>query len=1114
MMTFPRSAFISGIFLLLAAYSRCSEPETSGPEGFQPNPAWSVAGEVALSGDATQVEITSASPERILVINGAGADTPHLRSKLYLNDCVVRLEYMLTAGAKAGIFLGASYRIQLDGNGAGTLGPMVNQDKTPQEIPTIAPLEATSVKPGAWHTFEARVRAARYNEASQKTQNALLLEVKIDGVVVQRNTIPTGWCLGTEFEWETVGGFTTIDVEGGGMAVRAFSHQRADFDAIALPSVSGEATNAGELIDYVQQGAELFRGLGCVECHAVQRGDTSQKTGPNLFGLFLVEPRDRQIVAGEGHRFTVKADRAYLHRSLRTPAEELAIAESGSTQGTPYLPAMPPYFPAVATDQQVDAIGAYLATLNEPEQQGPVIKLVHQAGLENYDPMTDRLQLLVDDTVRIQRGPMETVSARAIHVGLPGGINYTFDPRLLAVVRIWQGGFLDMSGEFLNRGGNGLRMGYESREIKLGSTGTLLAPLDNAGRPVDFSFKDPVFKDQEAVRASLHNPRDLPELIAGTDAQFLGYERDSTNPNAAPLFRYRVGRNIVSVRPEIATDGAIRLVIDGDFATAQTFTLNEELLGQVTVSAGTLQNGRWEIPAGSHRGITAGGRLILAPKSWRATPSEFDHRRQPLVASPSSPDLPRGYTAETYAGPKDNYGREQLFEALGLALAPDGTVVVATRTAGIWRLVQGEWHLFAEGFFDSLGVQVEDEHGFKVVVGQKAELTRVSDLNGDGLADRFDTLTDAFSYNGNYHAYMHGPVRDANGDYLITLNLNDSSQGDIEYRAGGKYMGTGGGYRGWAVRVPAQGGFEPFADGLRSPASLGIAPDGRIWYADNQGEFMGTSKLFVLKQGAYYGHPSGLVDRPGMTPDSPEIQWPKLWDQRELAVVLFPQGRLANSPGNPAWDSTGGRFGPFGGQMLIGDQTQSNLMRVTTERVGDREQGSAINFATHLESGVMRPLFLSDGSLLLGQTGRGWQAKGGHAASLQHVRWDGHTVAPAIHRVSAVTGGFELTFTVLVPSELTEADLAGALSIRSWLYRDAPDYGSPELDERGEDVAKIALSADRTTLRITLAKTEQPEIDPQQTARVYQLTLSGIKIWNEEGPGFDAFYTLYAFPTP
>jgi hypothetical protein len=299
---------------------------------------------------------------------------------------------------------------------------------------------------------------------------------------------------------------------------------------------------------------------------------------------------------------------------------------------------------------------------------------------------------------------------------------------------------------------------------------------------------------------------------------------------------------------------------------------------------------------------------------------------------------------------------------------------------------------------------------------------------------------------------------------------------------------------------------------MRSPASIGVAPDKRIWYADNQGEYVATSKIFVLKKGAFYGHPAGLVDRPGMLPTSPEISWDNVSNTREKAVVLLPQNRLANSPGNPAWDTTGGHFGPYEGQMFIGDQTQSNLLRVVTEKVGDQEQGVAIPFATDLESGVMRPVFLPDGSLLLGQTGRGWQAKGGRVASLQRLVWDGKTIAPAIHHVSAVPGGFELTFTVPVPATFTDAQVAAALAIKSWTYRDAPDYGSPELDEHGEPYSQLTMGSDRTTVRVTLAKTEQPKVHPQQTARVYQLSVNGKMLWGATNPDFEAFYTLYQFP--
>ena len=1114
-MKYPRLLRIAFLFIVWAAMSALvtAQADANQSHWFAPNPEWSGAASVKITDDGARLDATPDADGPIIYYSGKKADSAQLRTNAYIGDCVVQMEFLAPAGSKAGIYLEGRYRIEL-ADELGSVAPQdepVTADANQVGIPALVNAAGAS---GTWQTFEAKFRVPRFDDARNRTEDGLILEVKINGKVVQSNTVVRGWSLGCEMKWLDAGGQTTFAVDRGALAIRNFSVFRADFNAVKVPDVSGKPSNVAKLVDLVKLGETTFRGLGCVECHAIQRDDTSTKTGPNLFGLFTIEPRDRVVASGgEGHRFTIKADHAYLVRSIRTPADELAIAERGPTKGQPYLPVMPPFLPTVLSDQQIDAIGSYLATLNEVQNQGPITRLVTEAGVENYDPMKDRLQILVDKTVRIQRGPMETVSGRSIHVGLPDGINYTFDPRVLGIAKIWQGGFLDMSGEWLNRGGGGLKPGYQSTEINLGAARVLFAPLNAKGQPIDFSFKEPIFHDDATIRASLYNPRDHLATLADVNAQFLGYTRDSTDPLAAPIFNYRVGANTISVQTIFAVDGSVQILIGGEFPTPQSFVINEKVLGTVGVSKGRVKDGQWTLPTGTYKNAVANGHIGLAPKAWHSTPSKFNDQLQPLEVETSKPKMPAGYSAETYLGPKDNYGRDQLFEALGLAVAKDGTIVVATRTAGIWRLIKGEWHLFAQGTFDSLGVVIEDDHGLQVVVGQKPELTRITDINGDGLADSFATMSDSFSYNGNYHEYLHGPVRDTKGDYFFTLNLGDASQTDAMYRANGKYMGTSGGYRGWAIHVPAKGGFEPWADGMRSPASLGVAPDGQIWYADNQVDYVATSKLFRLKKGAFYGHPAGLVDRPDMIPTSPEISWEAVADSRQEAAVLFPQNRLANSPGNPAWDTTGGRFGPYEGQMFLGDQTQSDLMRVLTEKVGDHEQGVVIPFATDLESGIMRPVFLPDGSMLLGETGRGWQAKGGRVASLQRIVWDGKTIAPAIHHVSAVPGGFDITFTTAVPTSFAQTDIAGALSIKSWTYRDAPDYGSPELDEHAEPVTQIGLSEDRKVLHVTLAKTEQPKIHPHQTARVYQLSVNSKRLWNATNPSFEAFYTLYQFPT-
>src|SRR5439155_18862281 len=99
--------------------------------------------------------------------------------------------------------------------------------------------------------------------------------------------------------------------------------------------------------------------------------------------------------------------------------------------------------------------------------------------------------------------------------------------------------------------------------------------------------------------------------------------------------------------------------------------------------------------------------------------------------------------------------------------------------------------------------------------------------------------------------------------------------------------------------------------------------------------------------------------------------------QHTPPVVWFPYGRMGQSISEPVWDTTGGKFGPFTGQMLVGDQNKSNVMRVYLEKVNGRFQGACFPFRSGFESGVNRLAFGPDGSLYVGMTNRGWGSSGG-----------------------------------------------------------------------------------------------------------------------------------------
>src|SRR5690625_6555758 len=100
-----------------------------------------------------------------------------------------------------------------------------------------------------------------------------------------------------------------------------------------------------------------------------------------------------------------------------------------------------------------------------------------------------------------------------------------------------------MEGELSGRGGGGLRTGIECREIDLGAEQTLFVPLNGQGEVIDFSFKEAKLNDFDRIEQSLYSDIDHLDQLAAVDAQFLGYEHDSRDPEAAPIFRYRVGRS-------------------------------------------------------------------------------------------------------------------------------------------------------------------------------------------------------------------------------------------------------------------------------------------------------------------------------------------------------------------------------------------------------------------------------------------------------------------------------------------------------------------------------------------------------------------------------------------
>ena len=475
-----------------------------------------------------------------------------------------------------------------------------------------------------------------------------------------------------------------------------------------------------------------------------------------------------------------------------------------------------------------------------------------------------------------------------------------------------------------------------------------------------------------------------------------------------------------------------------------------------------------------------------------------------------------------------------ILEVGGLATLPDGNLAVATRRGDVWLVEKPYYDVndpapryfrFAEGLHEALGLQYRNG---ALYTTQRGELTRLVDRNRDGVADRYEAIA-ALPISGNYHEYSYGPAIASNGDMFVSGNVGFLS---VEWWRGASLAP----WRGWTLRISPEGEIKPFASGMRSPAGLAVIND-EVFYTDNQGDWIPSGGLWHLEEGDFTGNTAGLrwtslegspldlkdedvfafVDpkmaAPGERPIKPEndpsdpgtplYELAEHIDAIKLPAVYLPHGILGTSNSDIVIDETEGAFGPFSGQVFIGDQGLSIISRVFLEKVNNEYQGAAFLFREGFQSGVMRMAWGSDGSMFIGQTGRGWGSRGGDPYGLQRLIWTGETPFEML-AVRAMPDGFEIEFTQ--PVDRSTAEDPASYAITSFIYKYHPVYGSPIIRAEVAPIRGIVVSEDGMKARLV--------VDGMREKYIHELKATGVRSEESTIPLLHdtAYYTLNHIP--
>ncbi len=439
------------------------------------------------------------------------------------------------------------------------------------------------------------------------------------------------------------------------------------------------------------------------------------------------------------------------------------------------------------------------------------------------------------------------------------------------------------------------------------------------------------------------------------------------------------------------------------------------------------------------------------------------------------------FTVDELVLPRDNPWNSHL-RISAIDFLSDGRALIASLSGDIW-LLDGirenlstlRWQRFATGLNQPLGLVVVDD---QIYVNGRDQITRLHDLNGNGQADYYENFNNMVMAATNYHAFNMNLEVDSQGRFIWAKSTPWPPGNAADLTNAAEITP----HHGVAFRLSPDGeDLEIIATGLRNPNGLSIGPDDEIYYSDNEGNWVPTSKVTRIVEEEFHGfvpsaHRANYVD--GWAPTDEQWVRPLIWT---------PHGGPGsdNSPSqpriidNPAWPEE------LQGHMLLTSYGRGTLSLVLMEELDGQPQGGHMVLPLRFESGLQHMRFHTDGHLyVVGMTNWSSASHGGEWGSVHRVRYTGEQLHLPV-ALNTREGGIELRFGE--PLDRASATNPENYNLSKWTYPWNSQYGSrllyslDNLGEAGPDnvqVRSVELSDDRRTVFLEIPDLSSGSIPP------------------------------------
>lgn len=449
-----RSLAIVSLFSCLLSYSLNAQTVfslTDFSDFKSPSSSWRIAGNV--SADITANNVLKYTAGTGILVNAP--DNANKGADLYTNlehgDADLELDYMMAKGSNSGIYLQGRYEIQLfDSWGqtnvkAADNGGIYerwdeNRGKGKEGYEGYAPRQNVTKAPGLWQHLKISFQAPRFDNSGKKIENAKMLRVELNGVLIHENV---------ELFGETRGGLPEAPV--GSLRIQG-DHGAVAFRHIKFTNYSKPRPELLNLRYSVYKG--FYEKEPDYKKPPMEQGTSDVLSTANINKLpdsFMLRYTGtiRVKEAGE-YNFNLLA--AAGRGVLKINNQQLN-SSGGGRRGSSFKATLP------AGDLPFELLYSKYLDWAKPtislSVSGPGIRdFVMSDGNNASGELTDPI-LVTAPVNTMLRSFMDIPGMRVTHaisVGTPEGVHYTYDLDNGAIVQAWRGGFLDATPMWHERG--------------------------------------------------------------------------------------------------------------------------------------------------------------------------------------------------------------------------------------------------------------------------------------------------------------------------------------------------------------------------------------------------------------------------------------------------------------------------------------------------------------------------------------------------------------------------------------------------------------------------------------------------------------------------------------